>query len=150
MPILSEPIQKELRQRFESELADNVRINLFTQRESLIVVPGRECPTCKETGEILEEVSSLSDKLDLEVHDVYAEPEQASESGIERIPAIVLDGDVRGRVRYFGIPAGSEFPVLIEDLIDVSKGTTSLSDESKESLASLSKDVHIQVFVTPT
>lgn len=150
MPILSDPIQQELRQRFESELAGTVRVNLFTQRESLIVVPGRECPTCKETGELLEEVSSLSDKLDLEVHDVYADPEAASERGIERIPAIILEGDARGTVRYFGIPAGSEFPALIDDLIDVSKGTTSLSEESRESLASLSKDVHVQVFVTPT
>jgi alkyl hydroperoxide reductase subunit AhpF len=150
MPILSDAIQRELRRRFESELTGNVRVSLFTQRGGLIVVPGRECPTCKETGELMEEVSSLSDKLALEVHDVYTEPELASERGIERIPAIVLEGDARGRVRYFGIPAGSEFPALIEDLIDVSKGTTSLSDESKKSLASLSKDVHLQVFVTPT
>ena len=150
MPIIPEEVRQELKQRFDSELVGNVRVRLFTQHGGLIIVPGRECPTCKETGEMMEEVSSLSDKIELEVHDVYTEPELASERGIERIPAIVLEGEARGGVRYFGIPAGSEFPAFVEDLIEVSKGTTSLSDESKESLAALSKDVHIQVFVTPT
>lgn len=150
MAILSQPIQEELRRRFDEDLTGNVRVKLFTQRQGLIIVPGRECPTCKETGELLDEVSLLSDKIELQVHDVYEEKEAATELGIERIPAILLRGEGRGRVRYFGIPAGSEFPAFIDDLIDVSRGTTSLSDESKESLASLSKDVHVQVFVTPT
>lgn len=150
MPMLPDAAREQVRERLESELTGNVRLSLFTQRGGLIIVPGRECPTCKETGELMEEVSSLSDKLDLEVHDVYTEPELASERGIERIPAIIIEGDARGSVRYFGIPAGSEFPAFVQDLIDVSKGTTSLSDASKESLAALSKDVHVQVFVTPT
>jgi len=150
MAIIPDEIRQELKRRFENELIGKVRVRLFTQRGGLIIVPGRECPTCKETGELMEEVASLSDKLELEVHDVYAESELASEHGIERIPAIVLGGEARGGVRYFGIPAGSEFPAMVEDLIEVSKGTTSLSDESKESLAALSKDVHVQVFVTPT
>lgn len=150
MGILSESNQRELKERFESDLVGNVKVNLFTQRDSLIVIPGRECPTCKETGELLQEVAALSDKLELEAHDVYAQPDDAAALGIERIPAIVLEGDALGEVRYFGIPAGSEFPVLVEDLVDVSKGTTSLSDESRQSLGTLSKEVHIQVFVTPT
>jgi len=150
MPILSDPIREELRQHFEKELAGPVRVHLFTQRDALIIVPGRDCPTCKQTGELLDEVSSLSDKVDLEVHDVRTDPEEASQSGIERIPAIVLEGEAKGKVRYFGIPAGSEFPALIDSLIDVSKGSTALSEESKESLAALSNDVHVQVFVTPT
>jgi thiol-disulfide isomerase/thioredoxin len=150
MAVLSESNQRELKERFERDLVGNVKVNLFTQRDSLIVIPGRECPTCKETGELLQEVAALSDKLELEVHDVYAQPDDAAELGIERIPAIVLEGDARGEVRYFGIPAGSGFPVLVEDLVDVSKGTTSLSDESRQTLGALSKEVHIQVFVTPT
>jgi len=53
-------------------------------------------------------------------------------------------------VRYFGIPAGYELSTLVEDLIDVSKGTTNLSDRTREALATVDQDLHIQVFVTPT
>ncbi len=66
------------------------------------------------------------------------------------IPAFILQGHTKGSVRYFGIPAGYEFSTLIEDLIDVSKGTTNLSDKTREALATVDQDIHIQVFVTPT
>ena len=150
MALLSDDNRKELGEIFERDLVGDVRVRFFTQGGGLIVIPGRECPTCKETGDLVEEVAALSDKLELAVHDVYGDQEAASAAGIDRIPAIVLEGEARGTVRYFGIPGGSEFPAFVADIVDVSKGSTSLSDESKESLASLSTNVHIQVFVTPT
>jgi hypothetical protein len=39
---------------------------------------------------------------------------------------------------------------LIEDLVDVSKGQTSLGEKTREVLSQVDQDVHIQVFVTPT
>jgi glutaredoxin-like protein len=62
----------------------------------------------------------------------------------------VLQGRAKGKVRYFGIPAGYEFSTLIEDILDVSRGTTNLSDTTREILATIDQDLHIQVFVTPT
>jgi glutaredoxin-like protein len=53
-------------------------------------------------------------------------------------------------LRYLGIPAGLEFGTLLEDLAAVSRGTTTLKQESRTKLASLTKPVHVQVFVTPT
>ena len=76
--------------------------------------------------------------------------QEAQSLGITHIPAFILQGHTRGAVRYFGIPAGYEFSTLIEDLIDVSKGTTNLSDKTREALATVDQDIHIQVFVTPT
>ena len=150
MPILSESNQKQLQEVLESEIVDDVKVTLYTQPESPLIVPGRECTTCKETGELLQEVTSLSDKLHLEVHDFYAEQEQAAEVGIHRIPAFILEGQARGKVRFFGIPAGLEFPAFIDDVLDVSRGATSLAEGTREALQKLSKDVHIQVFTTPT
>ncbi len=150
MALLSDDNRKELGEIFERDLVGDVKVSFFTQGGGLIVIPGRECPTCKETGELVEEVTSLSDKLELTVHDVYADQDAASSAEIDRVPAIVLEGEAKGKVRYFGIPGGSEFPAFVADIVDVSKGTTSLSDDSRKSLESLSKDVHVQVFVTPT
>lgn len=150
MPILRQSDQEYLRQLFAERLHDPVTIRLFTQRVTQIRIPGYECATCRETNELLEEVAELSDKITLEVHDFLQEQELARQEGIEDIPAIVLKGHNKGTVRFIGVPAGYEFATLIEDLVDVSRGTTELTPLSRETLAKLIQPVHIKVFVTPT
>jgi alkyl hydroperoxide reductase subunit AhpF len=66
------------------------------------------------------------------------------------VPAFVINGAARGKVRFFGIPSGYEFSALIADLVDVSRGTTDLSEETREYLAALTEDVNLKVFTTPT
>jgi len=147
---LSSENQTEIKQIFE-QLAGDVRIELFTQHESPLFIPGNDCPTCKDTRLLLEEVTSLSDKLHLEVHEVSSNGEIAKEHNIPRIPALVLSAEgVNGKVRYFGLPSGYEFSVLIGSLVDVSKAQTDLADETIEMLKDVGSDLHIQVFVTPT
>ena len=97
----------------------------------------------------MDEVTSLSDKLQLEVHDFYDEKEPAGKHRLHRIPAVLVEGKARGTVRFFGIPAGLGFHTFIDGLLAVSTGTTSLSGDTRESLGTLAKDVHIQVFTTP-
>jgi glutaredoxin-like protein len=149
MPMISPEDQQTLQQLFE-ELEGDVTITNFAERESLLIIPGQECDYCKETRELLEEVTALSEKLHLETKDVVHGRQAADSLGVTRIPAFVLQGRAKGKVRYFGIPAGYEFSTLIEDLIDVSKGTTNLSNTTREALATVDQDLHIQVFVTPT
>jgi alkyl hydroperoxide reductase subunit AhpF len=150
MAFLSADHQAQIEQLFEG-LVNDVRLIYFTQRESPLFIPGHECETCKDTRALLEEITALSDKLRLEVHDFVAESEAAREHGIDRIPALVMAADgVKGRVRYFGMPSGYEFSVLLGSLLDVSKGSTDLSEASMEVLRSVDNDLHIQVFVTPT
>src|SRR5262245_52121489 len=148
MPFLSVENQNEIRQMF-SELAGDVQLQFFTQRESPIIMPGADCPTCSDTRELLQEVVALSDKLHLEVHEVSANGDP--EYDIQRIPALVMSADgVQGKVRYFGLPSGYEFSVLIGSILDVSKVQADLSEETMEVLNGLDKDLQIQVFVTPT
>ena len=150
MQFIQDKDAKKLRERLEKDLVGPVTIDLFTQPETKLIIPGRECELCKETGELLGEVAALSDKITLKVHDFHTDETAVAEFGIEQIPAFVLTGDSKGTVRYLGIPSGYEFASLLEDLIDVSSGSTSLTDETRVALADLAEDVHIQVFVTPT
>lgn len=150
MAFLSADNQKEIKAIFE-ELSGDVRLQLFTQHESPIIVPGMDCASCKDTRLLIEEVVALSDKLHLEVHEVQPDGEVAREHDIPRLPALVMTADgVNGKVRYFGLPSGYEFSVLIGSILDVSKADADLSDETVETLNGLDKDLHIQVFVTPT
>ncbi len=150
MTIISPEDRQTLQTLFAQELQDDVNITYFTQRESVLIIPGQECSYCKETRELLEELTDISDKLHLTVKDFVRDEQEAQDLGITHIPAFILQGHTKGAVRYFGIPTGYEFSTLIEDLIDVSKGMTNLSEKTREALAAVDQDIHIQVFVTPT
>lgn len=150
MPIIPQEDQDYLKDLFTEKLENDVTLRFYTQRETGLLVPGQECSTCKDTRQLLEELVALSDKLTLDVHDFYSEREQAAAEGISEIPAIVLEGENKGKVRFIGVPAGYEFATLIEDLVDVSRGTTGLEMHSRETLEALTEPVHIKVFVTPT
>ncbi|HET7035991.1 MAG TPA: thioredoxin family protein [Thermomicrobiaceae bacterium] len=150
MPIIPEEDQQYLRDLFAERLDQDVTVNLYTQRETGLIVPGHECATCRETHQLMDELVALSDKLKLEVHDFYADADKAREQGINEIPAVVLQGQNKGNLRFIGAPAGYEFATLIEDLVDVSRGQTELDQATQQMLADLKEPVHIQVFVTPT
>ena len=106
MAIISPEDRQTLQRLFAQELQDEVNITYFTQRESVLIVPGQECSSCKETRELLEELTETSDKLHLTVKDFVRDEQEAQALGITRIPAFILQGHARGAVRYFGIPAG--------------------------------------------
>ncbi len=150
MPLLNESDAQEIRKLFAERLTEPVTVHLYTQHSSPLAVPSAQCQTCRETGELLAELAGLSKQIKIVTHDLVAEAGEAKRQGIERIPALVLQGKGRGTVRYFGIPAGYEFAVLIEALFDVSRGTTGLSPATRQQVANLPKPVHLEVLVTPT
>ena len=150
MALIADKDRQFLTDYFSKEVKNPVKIVYFTQHDSPLQVPGQECLYCKETRELLEEVSSLSDQIQVETHDFVSEAELAAEYGVDKIPAVVLTGAAKGKVRFYGIPSGYEFASLVESIADVSKGTTNLSDATRTALAALPAPVHIQVFVTPT
>jgi alkyl hydroperoxide reductase subunit AhpF len=151
MALISDKDQETIRTHFNESLGGDVEIVLFTEPESLIIIPGKEpCEMCAQTEELLKEVVSLSEKLKLTVHHIAKAEDQASAMGIDRVPAFVFKGAARGLVRFFGIPSGYEFSALLADLIDVSNGTTELSEETRQYLSELTEAVNIKVFTTPT
>ena len=53
-------------------------------------------------------------------------------------------------VRFYGVPAGYEFNVLIEDIMDVGKRNPGLSKEVMAELAKIDSPVHMQALISPT
>lgn len=104
------------------------------------------------TKQILEELAELTDHLKVTFYDREENPQAAAQYGVDKTPAILFtnaDGSDTG-VRFYGIPSGYEFTTLIEDIIDLANGTTALSEQTVKTLKGLDKEVHLQVFVTPT
>jgi len=141
MPIISDENKKQIDEIFQ-KLTNKVFIHFFTQEF--------ECESCHLTHELLQELIALSNLLELKVHDFQKDQEIVKQFEIDKIPAIMLEGSKVYGIRFFGIPSGYEFAALLEDLIDVSRGTTDLSLETIGLLNTLIKRLHIQVFVTPT
>ena len=139
MPIINEKDATFLKETFEESLRADVTLLFFTQEH--------ECMYCRETREFLEELASHSDKVHLEIYDLVRDAGKAKEHGIEKIPAIKIVGEHDYGVLYFGMPIGYEFSVFVEDLIDVSWGTTQMDPEAMALILPIDEDLHIQVFV---
>ena len=150
MPIIPERDRDSIKREFRKDLKNDVTIRLFTQGSSLLTVPGRECKYCPQTQELMEELTALSPKLHLEVYDVHQHVEEKLKYGVEHIPAIVMGNNGDGRLKFYGIPMGMEFPTILEGIKTISRGVSPLSMDSRKRLRKVDQPVHIRVFVTPT
>ncbi|MBN1400008.1 MAG: thioredoxin family protein [Anaerolineae bacterium] len=142
MPLLSNKDATFLRDHFRETLVKPVRLINFTQTIA--------CQFCRETGQILEEVAALSDLISVETYNFVTDREIADQFGVDKIPATVIMSDRDYGIRFYGIPSGYEFTSLVEDIVDVSRGATELSEETRQKLEQIQDPLHIQVFVTPT
>ncbi len=142
MPMLTEDVAGQLKEEF-ANLANPVRLAVFSQALS---DPGSE-----QVKRLVEEVAGLSDKLSVESYNFVLDTEKVASLGIARIPAIAVLGETTDPgIRFYGMPSGYEFGSLIDAVLDVSKGESELSAETREALAALENPVHLQVFSTPT
>jgi glutaredoxin-like protein len=139
--MLNENDREAVRKRLE-ELEKPVRLVNFTQQ--------LECQFCSETRKLLEEVSQLSDKVELEVFNFQSDREKRDEYGVDKIPATVIMGAEDRGVRYYGIPSGYEFASLLDTMLLVSREETGLSAATRKRLQEVQTPLHLEVFVTPT
>ena len=136
---LNEKDREYLRTRFSNELVEPVDIILFTQ--------ALNCEYCQETETLMKELSEISDKIKLTIKNFAIDKEDVERYKIDKVPAIIVGNE---RIRYFGIPAGYEFSVLIEDIVEVSRKEPMLSQSALERISQIQTPVDIKVFVTPT
>ncbi|HEY9245392.1 MAG TPA: thioredoxin family protein [Candidatus Methanoperedens sp.] len=134
--------QKELLKKQFEKLTDDVKLIVFTQEN--------ECQFCKDARDIVLELAAISPKIKPVVYDFVINGDEDIKYNIKKIPAIAIVGKIDYGLRYYGVPAGYQFPAFVEDILDVSRGTTSLSENIRKKLAEIKKNVHIQVFVSPT
>ncbi len=150
MRFLTENDSDFVRDRFEKELVEDVTVTLFTQPDLKgLIVPGMDCETCQPTEQLLREVSDLSERVILQTVNHREDREVSELANVERIPTIVISKGEESNVRYLGIPAGTEFPVLLEAIVNVSSGAPNLNEETLEFLQNLENELTIKVFVTP-
>lgn len=134
--------EKRLVTELFKNLKEPVKLVNFTQE--------LECQFCRQNRQLLKEVSELSDKVFLEVYNFQLDKEKVVQYGVDKIPATVLEGDKDYGIRYYGIITGYEFATLLQDIADVSKRESGLSQKTKDQLKKVNQKIHLQVFTTPT
>jgi glutaredoxin-like protein len=143
MDLFDEKTKQQLKQVL-SEMKNPIKIHFWTQEI--------ECPTCSINHQFLMEISSLTDKIKLYVHDFTKEKDLAEKYNIDKIPAILLTDEketILG-VRFFGIPAGYEINSFISACLELSGVAEPIDAEIEKRIKNINKKVHIQVFVTLT
>lgn len=141
MAILSEKVRQQIQEQLK-EMTEPVKLVHFTQEIG--------CELCPQIQQLLEELVSLSHKLSLEIFNFQIDKQKTAHYRVDKVPATIVEGQKDYGIRFYGLPAGYEFAVLLQDIIQVSHGKSGLSPVSIEKLRSLSAPTHLEVFVTPT
>lgn len=144
MPLLSDQDRQTVRAHL-AVVTQPVTLLFFTQT---IGAP----ETVMMTKQVLDEVVSLNEQLQLEEVNLILDKDRAAQYAIDRVPAVVLlrNGEDT-RIRFLGAPAGYEFTSLIEAVILAGTGESGLSEESRTIIAArATSPIDIKVFVTPT
>jgi glutaredoxin-like protein len=142
MGLIPDEHRQHIKEGLEKSLLGEVKAIVFTQEI--------ECQFCKQTRELVQEIGELSNKIKVEVYDFAKDAEKVKAYNIDKVPAIAVVGQKDYGVRFYGIPLGYEFKSFFDALVNVSKGESGLSEETKKKLAAINKPVHIQVFVSLT
>ena len=126
-----------------AEISKPVALMVFTRKE--------DCQFCEQVLDLVREVADLNDLLSVDPHDLDAEAKLGEDLGIEKVPAILVRGESDPGHRFYGVPAGGEFTVLVESILDVGTGRPSpLTKETLDALSAVTQPLEMKVFFTPT
>ena len=132
---------------------------VFTNLEHTVVLlffSGEEnCDYCRDTRELLSEITTISEKIELREFERRTDDELVKKYHVDKTPTIIVTRKneeelIDFGIRFAGIPAGHEFSAFINAILSVSTDQSHLSIQTKEFLAGLKQPIHLQVFTTPT
>jgi alkyl hydroperoxide reductase subunit AhpF len=145
--LLNDEIYNQLQEMFENQLIYPVEIIYFSKHDP--------CETCEDTYQLLDEITSISEKLHFTTYHRDENPQLADVYKVSLTPGLVILGReaedlLDYGIRFSGIPSGYEFSSLIHTIILVSRRDSGLKPEIRENLRRLTNPVNLKVFVTPT
>ncbi len=145
--LLNDEISAQVQELFKTELVNPVELVFFSGPDG--------CETCREAGQLLDELVALSDLLTIKKYDLAENPQVARQYNVEHVPALVIASRIKDKtfdygIRFLGIPAGYEFNSLIHAIQFVSKRDSGLKPEIRDALKKVTSPLLLKVFVTPT
>ncbi len=141
--LLDDENRRILKEEYWSKLTTPVKLVFFTQDDP-------SCQYCDLVKQILDEITDkeLTDKIEVLQYDFDKDLELRKKLGVIKAPAIIIQGKNKGLIKYYGVPAGTEFPAFLETIVHVSTGEAHLPENVAEEVEALEEPVNIKVFVT--
>lgn len=145
---LDEEVSAQIKERF-AELIHPVKIMVFSQT--------LQHPESEEVLRLVEELCALDERLTLESKNFILDQDDARALRVHHVPGMAIlragaegEADTDYGVRFFGLPMQYDFGVLIDAIVDVSRGEAVLEESTLAALKELARPVHLQVYTTPT
>ncbi len=147
MQLLNEEVRNQIKEIFNREVQNPVKVVLFTRAFN--------CETCQYAEQLAKEIAeTVPEKFQLEVVST-ATPEgqeKAKSYGLDpdRVPAFVIldkDGKDRG-IHYIGLPAGLEFSTFMNGIVLASVDEIPMDDRVREMVNQITQPLDVRVFVT--
>lgn len=139
--LLNDEVSNQIKE-FLGNMVNPITMVLFTDKGL--------CNTCKETRQLLREVTELNDKITLVEKDMNDDQEDAKKYGITMTPSFVMlneSNDYLG-VKFNGIPAGHEINSFLSAILHMSGVDLGLDEATIKKIKAIDKKVDIKVFVT--
>jgi alkyl hydroperoxide reductase subunit AhpF len=150
MALLGDDDVEYLKEQF-ARLTRDVTLTIVSREPSSLLVPGAATDATAELRQIVTELAAISPRIRVVTVDATAEAERARELVGERLPALVFQADrSRGRLRYYGLPAGYEMSTVVSTILDLGSDEEPLPADVAQRMDALAHDVRVQVFVTPS
>lgn len=102
-----------------------------------------------DTLQLCQMLSESGPKIRLSVHDSKNDKARCEELGVLFFPALVIQGQNRGRMRFLGTPSGYILEALVESLAVAATGKAELSSGVLARLSSVKRPVGLKIFVRP-
>lgn len=141
--LLKDEDREIIREEYWSRLVDDVELIYISNSDPY-------CQYCQVIKQLYTELTELTDKVLLREFLIEENPNLSVEYEVEYFPVTILKGKNRGLIKFYGIPAGQEFPSFLEAIVMLSTGDHGLSDNLVAKIKEISKKVVIRTFVTPS
>jgi hypothetical protein len=114
----------------------------------LVVFTGDACSrACTEAIELARAIKAGMGRVAVETYDMAMDRDKTEQYGIQRVPALVVQGGDGRTITFFGLPESMILEVLLDTIRAVSEGKSSLPESIRHSLKRFSDAVSVQVFV---
>ncbi len=134
----------------EAVLVARIRTAMLLPAELHLFIEPDEESRSSRAREVVRRAAALSDLIDLKIHNIEQERAESRRFEVRDTPTVAVGRRNRYRCRFHGAPESRLYPILLEDLIGVSRGDSALAPSTLDRLASVSAPMRIRVYVDPT
>lgn len=125
-------------------------LNLHTP-VSILFFTSKDCENCATTETFLKSLSKLSDgRVRIDICPIEAQPPENCKYTVSYVPTLLMQTERGSTIRFTGAPGGYETIALLHTIETLGTHNHGVSDESLQKLSTITRPLHIKVFVTPT